>query len=147
VSIPDDIRLFKRSVVAWTLRAAAILLVVAVAIGSKEVTLGLVFGLCVGLMNFELMVRVNAAVLRSGKRGRRVAVVGTFARMALIFAGAAAVHFKGWNLIAAAAGCFIVYPVLWGHGLLMGRRSGGARSGAAHADAAHADAAPADAKR
>ena len=132
MSTPDDIKLFKRSVVAWTLRAAAILLLVAVAIGRRDVTLGLVFGLCVGLMNFELMARINAAVLRSGNRGRRVAVVGTLARMALIFAGAAAVHFKGWNLIAAAAGCFIVYPVLWGHGILMGRR---------------ADAAPVDAKR
>jgi len=135
MSAADDIRLFKRSVVAWTLRAAALLLLVAIAIDRKEVTLGLVFGLCVGLMNFELMVRVNAAVLRSGNRGRRVAVVGTVVRMALIFAGAAAVHFKGWNLIAAAAGCFIVYPVLWGYGLLMGRGHG-----AAHVDVERSDA-------
>jgi hypothetical protein len=139
VSALDDIRLFKRSVVAWTLRVAALLLLVAVAIGRKEVTLGLVFGLCVGLMNFELMVRFNAALLRSGDRGRRVAVIGTLVRMALIFAGAAAVHYKGWDLIAAAVGCFIVYPVLWAHGLLIGHRSGAAPEGA--------DTAPADAKR
>ena len=126
MSTPDDIRLFKRSVVAWTLRAAAVLLLVAVAIGRRDVTLGLVFGFCIGLMNFEIMARVSAAVLRSGNRGRRVAVVGILARMALIFAGAAAVYYKGWNLIAAAAGCFIVYPVLWGHGMLMGRRAGAA---------------------
>lgn len=135
MSTPDDIRLFKRSVIAWTLRAAALLLLVAVAINRKEVTLGLVFGLCVGLMNFELMARVSAAVLRSGTRGRRVAVMGTLARMALIFAGAVAVWYKHWDLIAAAAGCFIVYPVLWAHGLLFAAKPRGRHRSAASVDA------------
>jgi hypothetical protein len=118
----DDIRLFKRSIVAWTLRAAAVLLLVAAAIGRREVTLGLMLGLCVGLINFDLMTRFNAALLRAGGRGSRVAVAGTLLRMALLFAGVAAAHYKGWNVIAAAVGCIVVYPVLWLHGLLLGRR-------------------------
>ena len=117
----DEIRLFKRSIVAWTLRLAAVLLLIAAAIGRREVILGLAFGLCVGLINFDLMTRFNAALLRGGAgRGGRVAVVGALVRMAVIFAGAAAVWYKGWNLIAAGVGCFSVYPVLMVHGLLLG---------------------------
>ena len=84
----DEIRLFKRSIVAWTLRLAALLLLVAAAIGRREVTLGLAFGLCIGLVNFDLMTRFNAALLRSGERGSRVAVVGTLIRLAVLAAGA-----------------------------------------------------------
>ena len=115
----DEIRLFKRSIVAWTLRLAAVLLLVAAAIGRREVTLGLAFGLCIGLVNFDLMTRFNAALLRSGERGSRVAVVGTLIRLAVLAAGAAGVLWKGWNPIAAVVGCFLVYPVLFAHGLLM----------------------------
>ncbi len=122
MSAQDDIRLFKRSIVAWTLRLAALLLLAAVAIGRREVILGLAFGLCIGLINFDLMTRFNAALLRSSSGKSRVAVLGALVRLAVIFAGAVVVHSKGWNFIAAAAGCFSVYPVLFVHGLLMGRR-------------------------
>ena len=118
----DEIRLFKRSIVAWTLRLAALLLLVAAAIGRREVTLGLAFGLCIGLVNFDLMTRFNAALLRSGERGGRVAVVGTLIRLALLAVAAAGVLWKGWNPIAAAVGFFLVYPVLFAHGLLTGHR-------------------------
>ena len=126
----DDIRRFKRSIVAWTLRLAAAALLVTVALERWDVTKGLAFGLCIGLINFELMTRFNTALLRSGTRGSRVAVFGMVARLGVISAGAVAVWYKEWNLIAAAAGCFSVYPVLLVHGLLPGR--GGA---AASADA------------
>jgi len=123
VTSQDEIRLFKRSIVSWTLRLAALLLVIAAAIGRREITLGLAFGLCIGLVNFDLMTRFNAAQLRGAGSGKnRAAVFGTFMRMGLIFVGAAAVWYKEWNFIAAAIGCFSVYPVLIVHGLLMGRR-------------------------
>ena len=105
--------------VAWTLRVAALMLLISVAIGSKEVTLGLLFGLCVGLINFDLMTRFNAALLNNSKGG--IAVLGMLVRFGLFFAGAAGVWYKGWNFIAAAVGCFSVYPVLLAHGFLMGR--------------------------
>jgi hypothetical protein len=123
LSAHDEIRVFKRSIVAWTLRVAAVLLVVAAVIGRREIILGLAFGLCVGLINFDLMTRFNAALLNSGPgAGGRVAVLGTLVRLGVIFAGAVGVWYKGWSLLAAAVGCFSVYPVLIVHGLLLGRR-------------------------
>jgi len=126
----DEIRTFKRSITAWTIRAAVAPLVITAAMGQWDVTKGLFFGLCLGLLNFELMTRFNAALLRSGRRGGRVAVLGMAVRLAVIFAGAAAVWYKGWNLVAAAAGCFVVYPVLLAHGLLEGRRGAAASADA-----------------
>jgi hypothetical protein len=116
---PYEIRLFKRSVVRWTLLAAGPLLVAAAVIGERAVTLGFVFGLCVGFVNFDLMTRFNAALLGGG--GSRVAVFGTFLRLGVIFAGGVGVWWKEWNFIAAGVGCFLVYPVLLICGLLMGR--------------------------
>jgi hypothetical protein len=117
---PDDIRLFKLSIIRWTMLAAGLLLLVAAAIGKRAVTLGFIFGLCVGFINFDLMTRFNAALLNSGRS--RVAVFGTFVRLAVMFAGAAAVWYKEWDFIAAGVGCFLIYPVLFVHGALMGRR-------------------------
>lgn len=117
---PDDIRLFKLSIIRWTLLAAAPLFVVAAVIGERAVTLGFAFGLCIGFVNFDLMARFNAALL--GGRPSAVAVVGTFARFGLIIAAAVGVWWKEWNLIAAGVGCFLVYPVILAHGFLMGRR-------------------------
>ena len=117
----DDIKFFKRSIVAWTIRLVLLPLLVVVAAGRWEIAKGLAFGLCIGLINFELMTRFNAALLRS--RGRsRAAVLGTFVRLGVIFAGGVAAWYRQWNLIAAAAGCFSFYPVLLAHGLLLGRR-------------------------
>ena len=126
----DDIQRFKRSVVAWTIRLAAAALLVTAALEQWDVTKGLAFGLGVGLINFDLMTRFNAVLLRSGPRGSRVAVLGMVVRMAVIFAGMAAVWYKGWNVIAAAAGCFSVYPVLLAHGFLSGRRQAAASADA-----------------
>ena len=122
----DEIRTFKRSITAWTIRAGVAPLAITAAMGHWAVTKGLAFGLCLGLLNFELMTRFNAALLRSGPRGSRVAVFGMVVRLAVVFAGAAAVWYKDWNLIAAAASCFIVYPVLLVYGLLEGRRAAAA---------------------
>lgn len=116
---PDEIRLFKGSIVRWTLLAAGPLLVVAALIGEPPVTYGLVFGLCVGMVNFDLMTRFNAALMGGG--GSRVAVFGMLVRFGVIFAGAAGVWWKQWNFVAAGVGCFLVYPVLFVHGVLMSR--------------------------
>ncbi|MBN1917000.1 MAG: hypothetical protein JW889_03745 [Verrucomicrobia bacterium] len=103
----------------WTLTAAGPLLVVAALIGKPAVTYGFVFGLCIGLLNFDLMARFNAALM--GGSGSRVAVFGMLVRFGVIFAGAIGVWWKQWNFIAAGTGCFLVYPVLFVHGILMGR--------------------------
>jgi hypothetical protein len=116
---PDDIRLFKWSIIRWTLTAAGPLLLVAAVIGERAVTLGFLFGLCVGFINFDLMTRFNAALLGGG--GSRAAVFGTLVRLGLIFAGGVGVWWKEWSFIAAGVGCFLVYPVLLAHGLLLGR--------------------------
>jgi hypothetical protein len=120
MTTPDEVRLFKLSIIRWTLLAAAPLFVVAAAIGQRAVTLGFAFGLCVGFINFELMARFNAALL-GGSRSL-VAVVGTFARFSIILAAAVGVWWKEWNFIAAGVGCFLVYPVILAHGFLGGRR-------------------------
>ncbi len=121
----DDIRFFKRSIVAWTIRLVLLPLLVAIAAGRWDIVKALAFGLCIGLINFDLMTRFNAALLRSGGRSR-VAVLGTFVRLGVIFAGGVGVWYRQWNLIAAAAGCFSLYPVLLAHGLLLGRRGAAA---------------------
>ena len=123
VGVEDEARLFKRSVIAWTLRLGAVLLVVTAVIGDKAVVLGAVFGLCIGLTNFELMARFNRALLKGTGRGGSVALLGWVLRLALLFGAAAAVYWKGWSYVTAAIGCFLVYPVLMVHGLLGGRRA------------------------
>lgn len=118
----ETVKLFKRSVIAWALRLDALLLIAAAIVGRREVILGLAFGICFGLINLDLMFRFNATLLRGSRAGKgHIAILGTFARLALLFAGAVAVHYKGWNLIAAAVGWFAVYPVLLLHGLRPGR--------------------------
>ena len=108
------IRAFKVSVKRRAFLTGLVLIAVSSVLRRIDVTLGLLFGLCVGFINFNLMCRQNQKILKGSQKGsgRRAAVSFLIRYLILAAAGAAVVLKKNLHPIAALVGFFVLHFTL-----------------------------------
>jgi hypothetical protein len=112
----DDqkIRTFKASIRRRAFRLGLVLLIISLALRQLDVTFGFLFGLCVGLINFDLMCWHNRKLLCGAqkKSGRR-AILSFLVRYLVLAAAGVAVFLKeNFHPIAALVGFFVVHFTL-----------------------------------
>ena len=86
------------------------------ALERKDISIGFLFGLCIGFFNFDLMCRQNRRLLQGPQKGSdRRAAFSFLLRYAIISAAGVAVWWKQLHPITALAGFFVVSLVLITH--------------------------------
>ncbi len=105
-----DTKAFKIAVKRRILRLGALALVVAAVLGRSDVVFGLIFGICIGFINVNLMFYNLARVNTSPEKARVRTFSTTIIRFVLIAGGAmAAVLKKGFNPWAVLGGFLLTY--------------------------------------
>ena len=106
----QKIRVFKATIQRRALRLGLVLLfAVAIAMRRNDVTFGLLFGLCVGFINFNLMCwQTERLIYGQHKGSERRAVLSFLSRYAILAAAGVAVWWKEFQPLTALVGFLVV---------------------------------------
>ena len=105
-----DVKVFKHAVQRRCLKLGAIALIIAAAINREDVLFGLIFGVCVGFINMNLMFFNLDRLKKDPGKARAQSFVSTIVRFIIIIgAGIAAYYKENFNLWVVLGGFLLTY--------------------------------------
>jgi len=108
---------FKKIVKRRALKLGLILLIVAALTRRNDVIFGLLFGLCVGFINFNLMAYYGMKSLQKDPiKAKRYAIFSTLLRFLIIFGAGVIIYYKkGFHPLASFIGFMNIYIILYSY--------------------------------
>ena len=107
-----DFKSFKHAVRRRALRLCALALVVAAVLNRTDALDALIFGVCIGFVNMNLMFFNVSRMKVTPEKARSKAMTSTFIRFAIIFGAGIAGAYKNFNLLSMAVGFSLTYVAI-----------------------------------
>ena len=104
-----DFKSFKYAVRRRALKLCALALIVVAALSRTDALYGLIFGVCIGFVNMNLMFFNASRMNVTPEKARSKTMMSTFIRLAIIVGAGIASYYKGFNLLSMAVGFLLTY--------------------------------------